>query len=108
MTRRTYCVQPQRLAVGKGYVPCEPHQACRVIVLETTFIPRKLGRRAYQTKRIVGNFSGSGMMMQAKLECNRLTGRSQPKPQPRGVWGRSLTIAEYDEVMRRSRETGSY
>lgn len=108
MTRRTYCVQPQRLKAGSGYVPCEPHQACRVIVLETTFVPKKLGRRAYQTKRIVGNFSGSGMMLSAKLLCDQKTGRSASRPASRGVYARSLTIAEYDEVMKRTRETGSY
>jgi hypothetical protein len=108
MTRRTYTLQPERLKAGQGYVPCEPHQASRVVVRETTLVPGRAGRKPYRITRTLETFYGSGMMLAARATLDRLTCRTKPKPTKRGIYARSLTIAEYDEVMRRTRYQGSY
>jgi len=101
VSRRVYSLQPQRLQPGEGYIACEPHRACRVVIIETTFVPPKRGRRAYHIKRKVATFSGSGAMLRAQLELDSLIGRSKPSTdRRRGVWGRSMTRLEYDNWLR--------
>lgn len=101
MTKRCYHIEPQRLVPGEGYKPCEPHRACRVLVIETTAVPRSRNRRAYQVKKTVANFGGSAMMLRAKQECDWLTARTAKKPErPGAIWGRSCTINEYNQIMR--------
>lgn len=108
MTRRAYSIECQRIIKGEGYVPCDPHRAKRVVVIETTFVPAKAGRKPYQTKRMIAAYSGSAMLAQAKATKDSLVRRAQPKPADRKIIGRSCTIAEYDQIMRQRRETGSY
>lgn len=103
MAKTTYTLEPQRLISGRGYVPCEPHQACRVVIWKITSIPSSKGRRAYRQQRIVANFSGAGAMTLAREEIARLTGKTKKPEQPRSIWGRSLTLKEFNEVISRRR-----
>jgi hypothetical protein len=75
---------------------------------ETTLVPGRAGRKPYRITRTLETFYGSGMMLAARATLDRLTCRTKPKPTKRGIYARSLTIAEYDEVMRRTRYQGSY
>jgi hypothetical protein len=113
MPKRAYHIEPQRNVKGEGYVPCLPHQASRFNLIETTTIPSRSGRRAMHIKRSVEIFSGPGAERLAEQRCARLTGHTGPRPifsqnSDRQLWGRSLTIREYDEMMDRKREEGSF
>lgn len=100
MSNLHYHIEPQRLSrEGGGYKPCEPHQACRFVVIETKTIPSRLGRRRHHIKRNVEIFTGSAAHLRARHLCDSLTARSGPKPErPRGIWGRSCTIEEYNRI----------
>ena len=108
MTSKTYTIEHQRLVTGRGYVACEPHRACRVAIKEITSF-RRNGQR-YRTERTYRIFSGTAASLQARMELDRLIGgaKSMRAKQERKIWGRSLTIAEYDELMNSKREEGSY
>ena len=103
MARRTYSLHPQRLQLGEGYVPCEPHRASRIVIVETTSVPGKHGRRPYHTKRTVSVFSGAGAMLRARLELDGLIGRSTARTERRAAWGRSCTSEEYNRIIEESR-----
>lgn len=95
MPRRTYTLEFQRPGPS-GWTSCLEHQARRVAIIETTHVPRKLGRRAYQIKRVVAKFSGSAMRLNAERLLNRYKQNASPRPpRERGVWGRSCTTEEY-------------
>lgn len=79
MAKRTYAVVPQRLEVGRGYVPCASHQACRFLVVETTVIPPRKGRHRASINKTVAKFSGPGAQLTAEQLCADLTRRAQPK-----------------------------
>lgn len=108
MTKRCYHIEHQRLVTGEGYRACEPHRACRVVIIETTNVPRKGGRKAYQIKRNVQVFSGSAMCLRARALLDSLTAKTKPKPHKPNVLFRSLTILEYDSINNRTCEEGSY
>lgn len=109
MTQRCYHIEPQRLRPDHGYVACEPHRATRFVVIETTSVPKRLGRRAYQIKKNVGIFSGSGAHLQARYCCDGYTARTKPRPstytRPEPL-ARSCTRAEYDAIIERSKGNG--
>lgn len=109
-SRKTYCIEPQRLIAGSGYVLCQPHAACRFVIVETTKVPSTHGRKTYSIKRNYHIFSGRGAEARAQQLVDRLCRRQQPSDTFRGrkIWGRSLTTVEYDEVMRRRNPLGSY
>jgi hypothetical protein len=112
MAKKTYSIEPQRLMISSGYVPCEPHQACRVVIIETTSVPPKGGRKAYHIKKVIEQFHGPSALERAAAACARYTHRSTPRPSIREkaskLWGRSLTINEYDALLERKRFEGSY
>jgi hypothetical protein len=99
--RKTYTLEPQRLVVGSGYVPCEPHQAARIAILEVTSYTRQ-GKR-YRVTRNQSTFYGPQMLARASAELARLThrsnGRSEEGKRGRSIWGQSLTRLEYDQAV---------
>lgn len=99
MSRRSYTIEPQRLEPRRGYVPCLPHQAARIIVLEVTVVPPKHGRKQYRISKTVAQFSGQGAMQRAQDEVARLTRGTNGRPRGK-VIARSLTRAEYDAVVK--------
>ncbi len=96
MTRRSFTLEPQRLVPDAGYRPCEPHQACRVVIKEITIVPASKGRRSYRIEKNHAIFCGSGMMLRARLELDVLIRGTNPRPRPTSEpWGRSLGLAQY-------------
>jgi hypothetical protein len=71
-----------------------------VVIKQITCVPLKAGRKRQRIERIHATFYGSGMMLSARATLDSLTARSAPRPKERKLWGRSLTLAEYNEVMR--------
>lgn len=101
MSSKTYTIEHQRLVPSKGYRPCEPHQACRVVIREVTVFRRN--GKSYRIERNYRVFSGTAAALQARLELDRLVPKTkarQPNDQrPRKIWGRSLTIDEYNATL---------
>jgi hypothetical protein len=110
MSNRTYTLEPQRLIEGKGYVACEQHRASRIVIVEVTKVPAKQGRRSYFIRRNHQIYSGSAMLLRARQDLDVLVRGTKRRDEPKSgkIWGRSLTIKEYDAVMNRKREEGSY
>lgn len=114
MPKKTYHIEHQRLVAGEGYCQCQPHAASRVVVIETTLVPAKNGRKRYFFRKNVQVFSGGGAAARADRLCAALTASTKRSPRifdrfrQRGVYARSCTIKEYDEIMDRKREEGSY
>ena len=101
MTRRTYTLEPQRLEPGKGYVPCEPHQAARVAILEISSFPAKSGRRPYRVTKLHSTFYGAAALNRARETLAGLVRRAESgKPKAKKIWGRSLTTAEYNAAIK--------
>lgn len=108
-SRRTYAVQHQRLVVGQGYTECEPHRACRAVIIETTSVPGKHGRKPYHIKRNYEIFTGPAMTYRARLTLDGLTSKTKGKPKEQKAYlYRSLTIVEYDRATSHHRDEGSY
>lgn len=100
MSRRTYTIEPQRLLAGSGYIPCEPHQASRIVILEITIIPPRGGRkRQHRIIKKVDEFHGAEALQRATERLGLLTRGTNPRPKSVKIWGRSLTRLEYDEVI---------
>jgi hypothetical protein len=100
MARRTYTLEPQRLVTGRGYVACEPHAAARIVILEITSVPAKGGRKPYRITRKAGEFFGPGALARATERLATLTRGTAARPaRDRGIWGRSLTTAEYNAAI---------
>lgn len=99
MARKTYTIEHQRLQPGKGYQPCEPHQASRIVLLEITLIPATKGRHPQRITRKLQEFYGAGAAKRAAEQLAICTRGASPRPKERRIWGRSLTQLEYNEAV---------
>lgn len=93
-----YLVRPQCLAIGRGYIECEPHQASRFALLKQTRYPARRGRKAYTITEVVNTFHGAKALERAKEAKASLEGRDD---KPRSTLFRSLTRSEYEKAMGR-------
>lgn len=101
MPKKTYTLECQRSIPGQGCVPCEPHQASRIVILEVTVVPAKGGRPRQRISRNFRMFYGAGGLAEAREMIDRLTRGTLPRPKTPGIWGRSCTQAEYNDIMSR-------
>lgn len=74
MARPQFIVQPQR-SDGRGYIPCELHQATSFALVRIEKLTRK--GKAYTASRVLERFSTRN---QAQLAADMNTKRFEPTP----------------------------
>lgn len=101
MSRRvTLRIEPQRLG-RYGYEACRSHAATRFALLRSERIPARLGRRAYTVTTLLETFSGAGAERAAIAKLSRLQSPAKSSfSSPRPLWGRSLTLDEYNTLQK--------
>jgi hypothetical protein len=105
MSNRSYQLQFECLAQGRGYIVCEQHQAQRIVLKEITVVPSKAGRKSYRIQRNVATFYGADKLPVARDALDRLQRSAGPRAKSkRPLWGRSLTQREYLDSMAGKKE----
>ena len=66
MAKPSFLVQPQR-SDGRGYIPCELHQATSFAVIRMEKLTRK--GKAYTASRVIGRYPTRNQA-QAMADCN--------------------------------------